>query len=233
MILTLSQINKDGTGSPRTVVSPAVGAVPVVAVQGPSIHHQVPTATTTPVAVSEVCTFHDQHNQHNQTRQQQQPPPPPLTTSSVLSVTPPSPVSAPPSLHLSPLPSPQLIPTTVHQFMVHGHFFGASDDHRGPAPNVTVNPLYQPNVVTCSRSAAHPSSIAADQQIRVLTPSEIMRTLPSLCQETYEPPPQPSPLVRTEVLMSSYRAFYKDVGLFYFVCLFDLTYCIMFVLGLS
>lgn len=30
---------------------------------------------------------------------------------------------------------------------------------------------------------------SVDHQIRVLTPSEIMRTLPSLCQEHYDPPP--------------------------------------------
>ena len=46
--------------------------------------------------------------------------------------------------------------------------------------------------------AAAPTAAAApptrqfssvDHQIRVLTPSEIMRTLPSLCQEHYDPPP--------------------------------------------
>lgn len=78
---------------------------------------------------------------------------------------------------------------------MHGHFAGPGD-RVGPAPNVTVNPNYQPNPCTdhaplLSRSLSvvqqSNSPSASDQQIRVLTPSEIMRTLPSLCQENYEP----------------------------------------------
>lgn len=43
------------------------------------------------------------------------------------------------------------------------------------------------------RLVAAPSAInSSDQQIRVLTPSEIMRTLPSLSQEHYDPPPPPA-----------------------------------------
>lgn len=117
-------------------------------------------ASNPPIAtVSEVCT--------PQTR----PAHPPLTISSV-------------SVHPSPAP------TTHQQFTVHGQFAGP-DDHVGPAPNVTVNPFYQPG--SGEGIAHHPSKLAPaqntqDQQIRVLTPSEIMRTLPSLCQENYEPP---------------------------------------------
>lgn len=122
---------------------------------------QQQTAAPNPpiTTVSEVCT--------PQTR----PAHPPLTVSSV-----------------SVLPTPN--PNTHQQFTVHGQFAGP-DDHVGPAPNVTVNPFYQPG--GGEGIAHHPSKLAPaqntqDQQIRVLTPSEIMRTLPSLCQENYEPP---------------------------------------------
>lgn len=128
----------------------------------------MPAAPSAPV--SEVCT---------QTR-----PAPTLTPASTSSVS----VSPPPKI-----PSP----STHQQFTVHGHFAGPGD-HVGPAPNVTVNPHYQPNgdsiPIPHPRLVAQQSSTSAtDQQIRVLTPSEIMRTLPSLCQENYEP----QPLVRT------------------------------------
>lgn len=125
------------------------------------------------------------------------------TSSVIMSVAPPN------SNNSSP-------PATQHQFTVHGHFLGPGD-HCGPAPNVTVNPLYQPlqphllaigpgtssdHTPSISSSSLTPPPLppapprpapplppsAADQQIRVLTPSEIMRTLPSLCQESYEPP---------------------------------------------
>jgi len=96
----------------------------------------------------------------------------------------------------SSTPSPRSSPPTHQQFTVHGHFAGPGD-RVGPAPNVTVNPNYQPNPCTdhaplhsrphsaAQQTSSSPS--ASDQQIRVLTPSEIMRTLPSLCQENYEP----------------------------------------------
>lgn len=122
---------------------------------------QQQTAVTNPpiTTVSEVCT--------PQTR----PAHPPLTVSSV-------------SVH------PSQSPTTHQQFTVHGQFAGP-DDHVGPAPNVTVNPFYQPGggeAIAHHPSKLVPAQNTQDQQIRVLTPSEIMRTLPSLCQENYEPP---------------------------------------------
>lgn len=56
------------------------------------------------------------------------------------------------------------------------------------------------------RPIAAPPTIVngGDQQIRVLTPSEIMRTLPSLSQEHYDPPPPPPPtaIVHTVVVPS-------------------------------
>lgn len=118
-----------------------------------------------PVPVSEVCT--------HQSR------PTSLTTASTSSVS------------VSPKPAS---PTIQHQFTVHGQFLGSGDLCHGPAPNVTVNPLYQPPATSPPpRPSAPLPTSAADQQIRVLTPSEIMRTLPSLCQENYDTQP---PLVR-------------------------------------
>lgn len=100
---------------------------------------------------------------------------------------------------------------TQQQFTLHGtshHFLGS--DHNGPAPNVTVNPHYQPNHADPNprpipmSSSLNSSSAVADQQIRVLTPSEIMRTLPSLCQEGYEqPPPTTLPLLVSASLVQS------------------------------
>lgn len=96
-------------------------------------------------------------------------------------------VSVSPPIPARPLSLPSS-PSTQQQFTVRGHFMGPSD-HCGSAPNVTVNPLYQHStehdLPTPSKPVAPPP--AADQQIRVLTPSEIMRTLPSLGQENYEP----------------------------------------------
>lgn len=121
--------------------------------------------------VSEVCTH-------------QSKPTPSLTSASTSSVS----VSPPmPSRPLSLPPSPP----TQQQFTVRGHFMGPSD-HCGSAPNVTVNPLYRHNTehdLTPPPRPTAPPPAAADQQIRVLTPSEIMRTLPSLSQENYEPQP--------------------------------------------
>lgn len=163
--MTLLQINKESASVPT------VPKTTSVAVSNTPPSNQ----TSVAAAVTEVCTHHSR-------------PTPTLTNASTssVSVSPcstPQPVSVPPS------------PPTQHQFTVHGHFLGPGD-HCGPAPNVTVNPLYQPNT---EPSVTPPprtpiSSSAADQQIRVLTPSEIMRTLPSLCQESYEP----QSLVRTK-----------------------------------
>ncbi|ERL89633.1 hypothetical protein D910_06998 [Dendroctonus ponderosae] len=91
-------------------------------------------------------------------------------------------------------------PPTHQQFTVHGQFAGPGD-RVGPAPNVTVNPHYQPAANPC---VDHRALAASDQQIRVLTPSEIMRTLPSLCQETYE---QPDPASELPALAGSRRLF--------------------------
>lgn len=154
----------------------------------------MPAAPSAPV--SEVCT---------QTR-----PAPTLTPASTSSVS----VSPPPKI-----PSP----STHQQFTVHGHFAGPGD-HVGPAPNVTVNPHYQPNgdsiPIPHPRLVAQQSSTSAtDQQIRVLTPSEIMRTLPSLCQENYEP----QPLVRTCI-----RCGFFEFFVFFFIkASYDCFMCIL------
>lgn len=144
----------------------------------------VPTTSTTR-PVSEVCT---------QQQQQQTPSKPStltITTASTSAST--SSVSA----HSPPTNNKMSPPPSIHaQFTVHGQFLGAGDLCRGPAPNVTVNPLYHPPEQP-GPPRSHPSSnSAADQQIRVLTPSEIMRTLPSLCQENYDAQPTPPPPVR-------------------------------------
>lgn len=102
---------------------------------------------------------------------------------------------------------------------MHGQFLGSGDLCHGPAPNVTVNPLYQPLVgpehgPTPPPRPSAPLPTAADQQIRVLTPSEIMRTLPSLCQENYDT----QPLVRA---YSVSVEFCIRALSFFFVILFD------------
>lgn len=72
-----------------------------------------------------------------------------------------------------------------------------------PQQTQTVRPQFLQTVRTSSsntetsspntppRTPSNPSTSSplSDQHIRVLTPSEIMRTLPSLGQETYDPPP--------------------------------------------
>lgn len=135
-------------------------AAPVPELASTTVQQQTAAASNSPITtVSEVCT------------PQTKPAHPPLTVSSV-------------SVH------PSQSPTTHQQFTVHGHFAGP-DDHVGPAPNVTVNPFYQPgggDAIAHHPSKLVPAQNTQDQQIRVLTPSEIMRTLPSLCQENYEPP---------------------------------------------
>lgn len=166
----LLQINKESAS-----VSNAAKTTTVAVTNTPPTNQ-----TSVASAVTEVCTHHSR-------------PTPTLTNASTSSVSV-SPCSTPQPVSVTPSPP------TQHQFTVHGHFLGPGD-HCGPAPNVTVNPLYQPhnnnNNNNNSNSNNEPSltppprapisSSAADQQIRVLTPSEIMRTLPSLCQESYEP----------------------------------------------
>lgn len=170
--MTLLQINKESAS-----VSNAAKTTTV------AVSSNTPPSNQTPVvsAITEVCTHHSK-------------PTPTLTNASTSSVSV-SPCSTPQPVSVTPSPP------TQHQFTVHGHFLGPGD-HCGPAPNVTVNPLYQPHInnnnsnnnnsnnehsLTPPLRAPSLSSSAADQQIRVLTPSEIMRTLPSLCQESYEP----------------------------------------------
>lgn len=106
-------------------------------------------------------------------------------------------------------------PPTQQQFTVHGQFVGLHN-HTGPAPNVTVNPHYQPPQPP-DRPASPATRVlipvqpppAADQQIRVLTPSEIMRTLPSLCQDTYDlPVSQPSMVSSNSSLLLVVRLFH-------------------------
>lgn len=165
-------------------------------------------AAQQPPTVSEVCTAHSQQQARQllltTTALTSVPSAPsgastPTPSPSPLSITPPSrPGSVPPQL-TPPPPQPQLsssshvtvtIPTQ-QQFTVHGPILGPGDHCHGPAPNVTVNPLYSEPAPSPSLRHAHaqpPPSAAADHQIRVLTPSEIMRTLPSLCQEACEPP---------------------------------------------
>lgn len=206
-------MNKDATSaSPATTPkAPPVAAAPVSNTIIPST--QV-SAIVAPV--SEVCT-------------QQSRPTPSLTTASTSSVSVSPPVTPRPA-SLTPSPSIQ------QQFTVHGQFLGPGD-HCGPAPNVTVNPLYQPNVVneqTPTLPLLRTNNIqqqttppASDQQIRVLTPSEIMRTLPSLCQENYEP----QPLVRTCIQCGRfYPAFSVFVGFFnYYLFLFYERYICIFM----
>lgn len=135
----------------------------------------LPPTQVSVTPVSEVCT--------------QRPTPTPTPTPSLTtasSTTSSVSVSSPPPI--TPRPP---TPSTHQQFTVHGQLFGPGD-HCGPAPNVTVNPLYQPNLSEQPNAVQILRPIqntppATDQQIRVLTPSEIMRTLPSLCQESYEP----------------------------------------------
>lgn len=141
------------------IASKQTPTAPVPELATTTVQQQTAASISPITTVSEVCT--------PQTR----PAHPPLTVSSV-----------------SVLPSPS--PTTHQQFTVHGQFAGP-DDHVGPAPNVTVNPFYQPGGgegIVHHPSKLVPAQNTQDQQIRVLTPSEIMRTLPSLCQENYEPP---------------------------------------------
>lgn len=133
---------------------------------------------------------------------------------------------------------------TQQQFTVHGthhHHFLGSNDHNGPAPNVTVNPHYQPNhgdpnprPIPMS-STLNSSSAAVDQQIRVLTPSEIMRTLPSLCQEGYEPAPALPILVQSKnnnsfvlVQLLLYHFSYFLFTLFLYQLLFDMIFFLIF-----
>lgn len=198
-------------------------------------HHlqkdQVPAAanTTTALTTTEVCNksnitnsnntatdinLQQQQQHHNQTN--------PSRSQSLTSITTASSVSQPihtittnissNSSNNTLVPShPATTSITQHQFItVHGsnHHFLGSNDHSGPAPNVTVNPHYQPShgdpnprPIPMS-SSLNTSSAVADQQIRVLTPSEIMRTLPSLCQEGYEPPPPLPILVRAPLVQS-------------------------------
>lgn len=159
-----SQLSKEVPSAP---VTPKAAAPPVVVAPPAPVVVPPPPAPVVP-AVSEVCT-----------QQQQQSRP---TTHSSLTTASTSSVSVSP-----PSPRP---PVTQQQFTVHGHFLGPGD-HCGPAPNVTVNPHYQPSdpAVPLRPSIQATPPPATDQQIRVLTPSEIMRTLPSLCQENYEPQP--------------------------------------------
>lgn len=169
-VMTLLQINKESASVSNATKTASV------AVPNTPPPNQTPVVTT----ITEVCTHHSK-------------PTPTLTNASTSSVSV-SPCSTPQPVSVTPSPP------TQHQFTVHGHFLGPGD-HCGPAPNVTVNPLYQPPINNNSNNsnsnnehsltppprAPSITSSAADQQIRVLTPSEIMRTLPSLCQESYEP----------------------------------------------
>lgn len=175
-----SQANKEATSSVVTSSTTKVAATPQPATT--AIVNQLQSAVAAPAA-SEVCN-------------QQQTPTFSLTTASTSSVPSVSPPLQPrPSLPVTPVVTTaptNLAPSTQQQFTVHGPIL-APGDH-GPAPNVTVNPHYQPGpsevppLPTRLQNAPPPVAAAAsDQQIRVLTPSEIMRTLPSLCQENYEP----------------------------------------------
>lgn len=57
-----------------------------------------------------------------------------------------------------------------------------------PPQSSPRNVSVQLNIRSESSEANPPQSPLSDQHIRVLTPSEIMRTLPSLAQEAYDPP---------------------------------------------
>lgn len=189
-------------GSPK---QPPPVAAAVAAVAAPATTPTTAVARPTAVPVSEVCT--------------QQPPtrPATLTTTTSAAASTASSASAKPP----PQPSPPPPQQAVHaQFTVHGQFLGAGDLCRGPAPNVTVNPLYHATVHPPPPAPQAPpvppvSVVAADQQIRVLTPSEIMRTLPSLCQENYDSQP---PVRGNDVLCLSVISF------LFFFCSFDVKF---------
>lgn len=154
-------------------------AAPALVTTLQAVTQQTVGVSIAPTApVSEVCT---------QTR-------PTLTPASVSSVSVTTPPPKPPS------------PTTHQQFTVHGNFAGPGD-HVGPAPNVTVNPHYQPNNESIPHPRLVPQSNASDQQIRVLTPSEIMRTLPSLYQENYEPQGLVRTCIRCEICIDYFLLF--------------------------
>lgn len=183
-------MNKDSVSSPTEATRPVTSVTMTTTTAGVVTSKTTPTTTTVTTSSDqlEVCTTQPQLKQQTQ-----------LTIATV------TPNSG--SISISPNPSPTTTPTTpsttpsptistvspapaTQQFTVHSQFINGVHSHTGPAPNVTVNPHYQPEAPPTS-PVLRPNinaPNAADQQIRVLTPSEIMRTLPSLCQDTYDMP---------------------------------------------
>jgi hypothetical protein len=95
--------------------------------------------------------------------------------------------------HKTPPPLSQLLP--------HSHALIQVPTQSQPQPPLRTSTA--PQAISSATNNSHQVSLSAsaattaparqfssvDHQIRVLTPSEIMRTLPSLCQEHYDPPP--------------------------------------------
>lgn len=164
---------------PRSQITKESASFPAVtkAATTPSVSSTPPIQATVMAPVSEVCTTLPSKSAQSS-----------LINTSFSSVS----VSSSPSPSPTPVPpSHPVSPPTQQLFTVHGHFMGPGD-HCGSAPNVTVNPAIFHHGTTGEHGPTPPPRPvapppAADQQIRVLTPSEIMRTLPSLGQENYEP----------------------------------------------
>lgn len=158
------------TEATRTVTVTMTATTTTAAISKPT----TPTTVTTSSDQVEVCTV-------QQTKQTIQLTIATVTSSNTVSV------STPVTTVTTVTPVTTAI-STVQQFTVHGQFLSVHN-HNGPAPNVTVNPHYQPDPPSSPiLRPTVPTPLAADQQIRVLTPSEIMRTLPSLCQDSYDIP---------------------------------------------
>lgn len=158
-----------------------------------------PTTPSTTVTTSadqvEVCTV-------QQSKQTTQLTIATVTPSNTVSVSTSPPVSTPVTTTVTTTVS------TIQQFTVHGQFLSVHN-HNGPAPNVTVNPHYQPDPPSSPiLRPSIPAPLAADQQIRVLTPSEIMRTLPSLCQDSYDIPVSQITVSRLNVSKAFESMFY-------------------------
>ena len=114
-------------------------------------------------------------------------------------VSPPRPVSAAPP---PPTPSPNVVvggreiaTTNLGSILGSAGGEGSTGQHLTPRTNPPPQPTPPPNLLN--------SGTVTDQQIRVLTPSEIMRTLPSLGQETYDIPTT-TPMVSQPTLLNAH-----------------------------
>lgn len=179
-------MNKESVSSPSEATKPVTSVTMTTTTSGVTSKATATTTVTTSSDQLEVCTAQQPLKQQTQ-----------LTIATVtlpnsgsVSISPnPSPTTTPTTPSTTPSPTIKTVspsPATQQQFTVHGQFI--NHNHSGPAPNVTVNPHYQPEAPPTSPVLRPNVNAPNDQQIRVLTPSEIMRTLPSLCQDTYDIP---------------------------------------------